>query len=159
MIFGWLRGDCRRGLHRQTNCFGEATDTQSLQHPGAVHLDGSHADAQIQGDDLVPVADGECIENLPLARAERRNPLSRCRGFAIPSRWPRYSQRLLDRAEEAFIVTRLLNEIDRTRLHCLHGCRYIAVPGHHDDRQTKAQTVEQSLKFEPVYTRHAEIQE
>jgi len=123
-----------------------------------VHLDGAHADAQIEGDDLVRVADGEGIENLPLARAERGNPLSCCRGFAIPSRRPRYSQGPPDRAEEAFIVTRLFDEIDRTRLHRLHGGRYIAVAGHHDDRQTKTETVEQSLKFEPVYPRHAEIQ-
>src|SRR5207237_1470794 len=95
---------------------------------------------------------------LPLAPAERRNPLSRCRSFSIPSRRRRYSQGLLDRAEEAFVVARLFNKIDRTRLHRLHGGRYIAVPGHHDDRQTKTETVEQSLKFEPVYARHAKIQ-
>jgi hypothetical protein len=63
-------------------------------------------------------------ENPPLARAERRNPLSCCRGFAILSRRPRHSQGLPDRAEEAFIVTRLSDEIDRTRLHRLHGGRH-----------------------------------
>jgi hypothetical protein len=75
---------CRQ--HRKPNGFSAVTGAKSRQHAGAMHLDRSHADSEIVGDHLVRAAGADRIENLPLARAERSNPLGRCCFFSIPSR-------------------------------------------------------------------------
>jgi len=77
-----------------------------LHHAGTVHLDRAHPKSEIVSDHLIWPARQERVENLLLARTERREPARRIQGFVSSVTLPGGRERRLDRVEQNRVVER-----------------------------------------------------
>ena len=82
--------------------------------------------------------------------------MSSVRGFASRAGLG-LSQRDIDHADQAIILERLLEEVDRAQFHGLDSQRDIAVSGHDQHRERAAVRFQALQKFDAVDAGHADI--
>ncbi len=103
---------------------------------GPVNLDRARTDAQVVCDDLVGVSAHQAVQDLTLPARKSRELFLDRRAFRVaPAVVILARQRRTYRSQKCLVVERLLEKVDGTKLHRLHGKGNVAVPGDHNDRQ------------------------
>src|SRR6202035_4222585 len=128
---------CKSRENRKPDSLCELTHAQAVHHTCAVNLDRAHADAKIEGDDLVRLAAHQSLENLSLARTERVDQCRSC-GYIAGSVLPHaIAQRGLNRRNQCIVAVGLFNEVHSPRLHRADGSLNITLTSYHNDRQIR----------------------
>jgi CRP-like cAMP-binding protein len=147
----------QRSDDRQPDGLGNGSRLQAAEHPRTVSLDGSHAESELARDGLVRPTRDERVENFALAPAQRIDPAGGLHHGAVALPTRRDGECGLDGEKEAVVVERLLDEVDRARLHRADGCRDVALAGHDDHREQDPCGGEPPLELEAVHPRHANV--
>src|SRR5947209_11684728 len=136
---GVLRGRLDPGPIGDANQFGERYRAHLLHHPAAVDFDRLFHSAEIGGDNLVELSGDDALEDLALARGERRQPPFD--GAPLRARLP-HGPVLFDRGaacgEQLPVAERLGDEVHGARFHRPHARRKVALAGGDDDRAPAA---------------------
>jgi hypothetical protein len=121
---------------------------------GAVVLDRALADAEVGGNVLAGLAGEHPVHHLALSRRQTREVgRRRLPPFLQLVRVLRQFERPLDAGDQFVAADRLLDEIQRARLHRLDRHRHVAVAGDHDRGQVMAVVVEFLQQLEPAHSR------
>src|SRR5262249_16581443 len=138
----------------------QALRLQLLDNVGAVQLDGSKADAELAGDDLVGLARGDQLKDLAFAGCQQSGTgLQRGALETLLVRPIIPVQRPLDTFEQDVLAQSLLDKIERSCLHPRNCQRKGAVASDEDNRDTPAADIELLLQFEPGHLGHPYIEQ
>src|SRR5271169_1310288 len=108
----------------------QAARLQLLDNVSAMQLDGTKADAEMTGDDLIGLAPGHQLEYLTFAGCQQgRADLQRGAFETLFIRPVIPMQRVLDAVEQGVLAQRLLNEVEGPGLHCSDRQRDSAMAG------------------------------
>src|SRR5579862_1222580 len=124
-----------------------------------MNLDGALTEAEFGGGDFIGFAAANQRQYFPLARRERVTPRADASALAeLDAVLAVRFQRPLHPVDEVLIAERLLQEVERTLLHGLHGHRDVAVPGDEDHRNDRAAQIQLLLQLETAHTGHAHVE-
>src|SRR5688572_24761459 len=130
-----------------------------FHHARAVNFHRALTQLQIAGDHFVRLAVHHEIEHFALARRQSFETAPYVVALAERSAIAAvFLQRLVDAIDEVLVAERLLDEIDRARLHGLHCHRHVAVTGDEDDRQDRMLFVELLLQLQSRHAGHADVE-
>jgi len=122
-----------------------------------VYLDGAGADAKLEGNNLVGVADDEPLQHFTFARSQRGNTGQGARVRLAAIRAGISFNGLSDELENFVIGIRLFNEVGGTELHGSDRQPNIAVTGNHDHREPDAISFEPAQQGHAIHPRHLEV--
>src|SRR5215813_2891974 len=109
----------------------QASRLQLLDNVGAVQLDGSKANAEMAGDNLVGLSRGDQLKDLTFARCQQSGTGLQ-RGALETLLVRPIIPMQLDTFEQDVLAQRLLDKIERSGLHCCNRQRNRTVTGDED---------------------------
>src|SRR5215471_2941150 len=139
---------------------GDGLCSHLLHHPAAVDLDGLERGPQLRGDLLVEEPGGHALEDLPLARRQRREPPQDLGSLgALAAARPILLQRQADGLEKLLVLHRLQKKVHGAPLHRLDTAGNVAASREEEDRQVASALEKGPLQLKTVEPRHGDIQD
>ena len=146
--------------HVHSDEIGERSGLHFLHNSRAMNLDGSLADAQFIGDDLVWFSGNHQIKDFAFALCEF---IESARNFGVLLL--RFAsnliggKRFMNAVQQFLVAKRFLDKVHSTFLHGFDGHWHIAVTGNENNRQLVAAFDEYLLKFQTSESRHSDIKD
>lgn len=140
--------------------FRQALDLQFRHDMGTMDFDGSRTDAQVEGDRLVGMTANQSVQNVALARSERRDAypgvmcIGQCGVMVDQQRKTPFKRR-----KQRCPFKRLFKEVHRALPHCLYRSRDIPVTRQDDHWHGDAAACQFVLNLQPVHIRHSDVEQ